>query len=85
MRPNATSSVPGCLAAAVLPINGSTRNPSQIYTYDQMWSMFGSHHVGGCHFLLGDGSVRFASENMSLSVYRSLGARNDSLPLGGWE
>lgn len=42
-----------------------------------------SYHTGGCHATLGDGSVRFISENMNLAAYRSLGIRNDSLPLGG--
>ncbi|MBL8850680.1 MAG: DUF1559 domain-containing protein [Planctomycetaceae bacterium] len=37
---------------------------------------FGSYHVGGAHFTLGDGSVRFISENVDLKLYQSLGSRN---------
>jgi prepilin-type N-terminal cleavage/methylation domain-containing protein len=37
---------------------------------------FGSYHVGGAHFTLGDGSVRFISENVDLRLYQSLGSRN---------
>ncbi len=38
---------------------------------------FGSHHEGGCHFALGDGSVRFLSENISQTVYLQLLDRGD--------
>ncbi len=33
---------------------------------------FSSHHVGGAQFCLGDGSVRFVSENIDGRVYRSV-------------
>ncbi|MDA0282239.1 MAG: DUF1559 domain-containing protein [Planctomycetota bacterium] len=43
---------------------------------------FGSRHTGGSHFTLGDGSVRFLSENIDLQVYQSLVSRNDgTLPV----
>jgi prepilin-type N-terminal cleavage/methylation domain-containing protein len=48
-----------------------------------MNTCFGSHHQGGAQFCLGDGSVRFMSENMNLAIYRTLGAINDGLPTGG--
>jgi len=32
----------------------------------------GSMHVGGCHVLLGDGSVRFLSQNISMVTQRAL-------------
>jgi len=37
---------------------------------------FGSNHTGGCHFGLGDGSVRFVSETVSGDVYVSMGSGN---------
>ncbi len=37
---------------------------------------FSSHHVGGAHFVLGDGSVRFISTNIDLGVYQHLATRN---------
>ncbi|QDU09208.1 DUF1559 domain-containing protein [Gimesia aquarii] len=55
---------------------------------------FGSQHVGGCHFLLGDGTVRFISENIdasdfdtavgaiSLGTYQRLAIVNDGQTLG---
>jgi prepilin-type N-terminal cleavage/methylation domain-containing protein len=54
---------------------------------------FGSVHDGGAHFLMGDGAVRFVSENIhtrpdagrdrnSFGVYQRLGSRNDNQPIG---
>ncbi len=43
-----------------------------------------SFHEGGAHFLLGDGSVHFMSENMDLSLYRQLAHMSDGLPTGGF-
>ena len=37
---------------------------------------FGSEHTGGSHFLLGDGSVRFISENIDMAVYRGSSSRD---------
>ena len=43
---------------------------------------FGSHHTGGALFALGDGSVRFLSENIDKVIYASLGKRADgTLPV----
>lgn len=36
---------------------------------------FSSYHVGGAHFLLGDGSVRFISSNVDEKTYRALATR----------
>ncbi len=36
---------------------------------------FGSYHIGGAHFALADGSVRFISENVNLATYQGLGSR----------
>lgn len=41
-----------------------------------------SGHVGGCHLLLGDGSVRFISENTYVHIVRRLCNRRDGEPLG---
>ena len=43
---------------------------------------FTSSHTGGVHFLLGDGSVRFISENVYLGTYGNLGYISDGNVLG---
>jgi len=37
---------------------------------------FASNHTGGGQFTMGDGSVRFVSENIDLRVYRNTGSMN---------
>ncbi len=39
---------------------------------------FSSQHVGGCHFLMGDGSVRFVSENIDFVTYQAAASRGDA-------
>jgi prepilin-type N-terminal cleavage/methylation domain-containing protein len=43
---------------------------------------FSSYHVGGGHFGMGDGSVRFFSENMQPEVYQHLANRHDGELVG---
>jgi prepilin-type N-terminal cleavage/methylation domain-containing protein len=45
---------------------------------------FGSNHTGGCQFLLGDGSVRFGSENIDFGIYQSLATRGNGEVIGEW-
>ena len=45
---------------------------------------FSSHHPGGCHFAMVDGSIQFVNQNINLTVYRELGRRDDGLPSGGF-
>jgi hypothetical protein len=44
----------------------------------------GSYHVGGAHFLLADGAVRFISENIGLDTYCYLGGRAEGQPVGDY-
>jgi prepilin-type N-terminal cleavage/methylation domain-containing protein/prepilin-type processing-associated H-X9-DG protein len=41
-----------------------------------------SRHTGGAHVLLSDGSVRFASENIDVNLWRGLGTRNGGEVIG---
>lgn len=43
---------------------------------------FGSNHVGGGHFLVGDGAVKFLSENMDLLLYQRLSTIADGNVVG---
>ena len=39
-----------------------------------VWASAGSEHEGGCHVLLGDGAVRFVSENIDNGTWKALGS-----------
>ena len=41
---------------------------------------FGSEHTGGTHFVMGDGAVKFVSENVNLAVYKSTASRDGGEP-----
>ncbi len=86
-------SVTGVLAAAQVPINACDCNGD---THDTVYASagttppqgqglhqrtFGSYHPGGCHFTLGDASVRFVSETIELTTYHNLAIRNDGNPV----
>lgn len=43
---------------------------------------FSSFHSGGCHFTFVDGSVRFVSENVSMTTLQYLAIRNDGQVVG---
>jgi hypothetical protein len=41
-----------------------------------------SRHEGGVHTLMGDGAVRFVSENIDRHTWRAVGSRNGNEPIG---
>jgi hypothetical protein len=43
---------------------------------------FNSYHTGGSHFLIGDGTVRFISENVDETTFQNLSRRSDAATLG---
>lgn len=43
---------------------------------------FSSHHTGGAHFGIGDGAVRFLSENIDLATFQALANRHDGQLIG---
>lgn len=70
------------LVAAQLQINSVAGHAGDHDTINQFSRLFGSFHVGGCHVTLGDGSVRFISENLDLNTYHLLAQRADGQVVG---
>ena len=66
------------IATCAYPPNAKSPVTGKDYPPDQWWNRyaFTSNHPGGCEFALTDGSVRFISNYISLSVFRALGTRN---------
>lgn len=63
-------------------VTAPMRNDNYFINQPTMGQSFSSLHTGGAHFLLGDGAVRFISENVDRNLYRSLGAYADGEVLG---
>jgi len=76
-------------ASAVLGINslpgsgGDAISAGSLDFFFHMSKLYGSFHQGGCHFALGDASVRFVNENIDLTLYQQAANRSDGLPIGG--
>jgi prepilin-type N-terminal cleavage/methylation domain-containing protein len=85
---HASNNGPGNLTGTYRAINSgkalydafSDRATDQNIHNHLMNTCFGSMHQGGAQFCLGDGAVRFISENINLAIYRTLGSINDGLP-----
>jgi len=74
------------MAGTLYPINLDTCNSSATSgcNWINNWvNEFGfrSRHVGGAQFLLGDGAVRFVSQNIDHTTYNRLGAKADGQPV----
>ena len=59
-------------AICAIPLNYYMKNTAIPATDWPVNYSFASQHVGGGHFLMGDGTVRFLSENIDLQLYRNL-------------
>ena len=75
------------MAATLYPINLDTCNPSAASgcNWWNNWTNefgFRSRHVGGAQFLMGDGAVRFLSENIDHQTYNRLGGKSDGEVVG---
>jgi prepilin-type N-terminal cleavage/methylation domain-containing protein len=76
-------------ASTIVPINTTTTCDNTPTTtpcqsprnWNYSWG-FRSQHVGGSHFLLSDGAVRFLSQNLNHQTYQYLGGRADGKAIG---
>jgi prepilin-type N-terminal cleavage/methylation domain-containing protein/prepilin-type processing-associated H-X9-DG protein len=62
------------------PINGIF-SANLVVPYNDM--PFGSMHSGGMNVCLGDGSVRFLNQNLSMTTYRALASREEGDTITG--
>lgn len=60
-----------CLATSPINAKGNGLSPYYFVLPDCMLA-FSSWHVGGAHFLMGDGAVWFISENIDITTYGNL-------------
>lgn len=69
------------VATTAVPLNSFSNSTPTSFPWDQRWS-FGSAHTGGAQFLMGDGAVRFLSNNISLITYRALSTYDQGETIG---
>ena len=74
------STVPGPGGPALV----TTVSATAVTLGNSLFHGFGSGHVGGAHFLLGDGSVRFISENINSVTYANLSTTTDGNVVGAF-
>ncbi|MGQ0635114.1 MAG: DUF1559 family PulG-like putative transporter [Planctomycetaceae bacterium] len=74
---------PPLFAGQTNSINYTPYFPGGIFpnSIGQLWGP-SSFHTGGAHHLLGDGAVRFLSQNLNANVYDALASRNGGEVVG---
>ena len=77
MRPQIVPTPSGAAILGVVSVKLNTQDLLASIPITAGQDGFGSTHEGGCHFLMGDGAVRFIQENINMGIYRDLGARAD--------
>lgn len=75
-----SGAVPGAHEAAA-SIVGHAHEPPNAGAHPED---FGSRHVGGAHFLMGDGRVRFISESIDEGLFQDLSTISGGEVLGEW-
>jgi prepilin-type N-terminal cleavage/methylation domain-containing protein/prepilin-type processing-associated H-X9-DG protein len=77
------------LSTTAIPINYRTdvrdcTIPLRSAQHQNIAFGFKSRHPGGANFLIGDGSVRFLNQSISMNTYQLLGARSDGQAISGF-
>lgn len=70
------------LTTVKYPINSQAAITGFADTQYRANTILNSFHTGGIHALLGDGSVRFLSENMSFQILAGLASKDDGSVIG---
>ena len=65
------------------PINANTRDAAGLF--NNVGEYAGSYHPGGAQFALSDASVRFVSETIDMTTYRSLATRAGGEVVGDYQ
>jgi type II secretory pathway pseudopilin PulG len=67
------------------PINKKCNIPYTVNAAGDLCRLsFGSFHVGGAHFVLADGAVKFVNENINAVLYTSLGTKRGKEPVSNF-
>ena len=59
-----------------------SNNTGNLLDQDDTTIGFNSYHTGGGHFLLGDASVKFVTENIDEATYQQIVRRSDGATVG---
>lgn len=79
---------PDLMPGITIKINSKTDGPNSssgaVLAQDDTTFGFNSYHTGGAHFLLGDGTVKFITENIDEVTYQSVALRSDGATVGAF-
>ena len=74
--------MPGITIKINAKTDGANNSSGATLAQDDTTFGFNSHHTGGAHFLLGDGTVKFITENIDETTYQSVALRSDGATVG---
>lgn len=71
------NNMPGITIKINAKTDGATNSVGTALVQDDTTFGFNSYHTGGAHFLIGDGTVKFITENIDETTYQSIAIRSD--------
>lgn len=80
--PSTATGIPGQVIRINSKTDGANNSTGNPLTQDDTTAGFNSYHTGGCHFLIGDGTVRFITENIDQNTYLRVLLRSDGETVG---